>query len=821
MAYFYGNSISSKWRSYGLYETSSDATSYTITLHGGFQSQSWGFDLSDVTCKVEIGSYSKSGTGNVSTGTGSTSNVRLVSNLSHKYAKGHSAQTITLKTTINRSSASYYGGTSTGSTTITIPALASYAVAFNANGGSGAPSSQTKYYGETLTLSSTKPTRSNYTFKGWATSASSTTVAYAAGASYTANSAITLYAVWERSYTAPTAPSAAKATYNSDTKATVSWTNNSAVPRDYTKLFVERRVDGGAWSQVASLSASSTSYADTSLSSNHAYEWRVRAYNPAGYSSYAATGAVYTTPAAPTSVSVARTDSNGVAVAVASPTNSGGVREVQRSADQESWETVYSDAASSFTDSPGGGTFWYRARNSRTFTDGSGTSWTLASAWANSEAVVTICPPAAPTPRSPASSSVVSTEVSEVAFSWTHNPIDGSAQTAAEVAISTDGGTTWGETVTATTSQSAAHEMGWAANATVTWRVRTRGAHADWSDWSALSSFAVASPPSVSITSPSSDVGGYPVEVAFSYGDDSGTMASASATLECAGVTKTVPMASTSLSLGIADMPLENGEDLTVTVSARSSSTLSASASVTVAVSFVEPATPSLEVTVDPGRLACTVMVNEGDDGGGALPATVGLALVRVTPDGTELLADGLESGASVTDAVPPLDCAFSYRVVASAESGVFSITEEALSVPSGGCLVVNFGDSVAKVRRDPSRKEVVARDVETFDVVRATEVGATSLPVAFYGPGMEVRQTVQGLVFSDAWEDDPAYDPLESEGAWRAVARHLGNVWVRPPFVSDRHVRRASIGDVSLTYSLGHGYRLFDLSFEMTEVAN
>ena len=80
---------------------------------------------------------------------------------------------------------------------INVPSLEKYTVSYNANGGSGAPSSQTKTYGIALTLSSTKPTRTGYTFKGWATS-SGGSVAYASGASYTANKAVTLYAVWER-----------------------------------------------------------------------------------------------------------------------------------------------------------------------------------------------------------------------------------------------------------------------------------------------------------------------------------------------------------------------------------------------------------------------------------------------------------------------------------------------------------------------------------------------------------------------------------------------------------------------------------------------
>lgn len=71
-----------------------------------------------------------------------------------------------------------------------------YTVSYNANGGTGAPASQTKTYGVDLTLSSTIPTRAGYAFKGWATS-STGAVAYQAGGTYSANSAVTLYAVWE------------------------------------------------------------------------------------------------------------------------------------------------------------------------------------------------------------------------------------------------------------------------------------------------------------------------------------------------------------------------------------------------------------------------------------------------------------------------------------------------------------------------------------------------------------------------------------------------------------------------------------------------
>lgn len=98
------------------------------------------------------------------------------------------------------------GGSYTANSAATLYAVwkaNTYTVKYNANGGTGAPGNQTKTYGQTLKLSTTKPTRTNYTFKGWGTSASATTVAYAAGGNYTNNAAVTLYAIWELSYVNP------------------------------------------------------------------------------------------------------------------------------------------------------------------------------------------------------------------------------------------------------------------------------------------------------------------------------------------------------------------------------------------------------------------------------------------------------------------------------------------------------------------------------------------------------------------------------------------------------------------------------------------
>lgn len=91
-----------------------------------------------------------------------------------------------------------------------------YTVSYNANGGSGAPGSQTKTFGQALTLSGTKPTRPNYTFKGWSPNKSAVSAEYTAGGSYYTDSSVTLYAVWELAYWSPKINNISLARCNSD-----------------------------------------------------------------------------------------------------------------------------------------------------------------------------------------------------------------------------------------------------------------------------------------------------------------------------------------------------------------------------------------------------------------------------------------------------------------------------------------------------------------------------------------------------------------------------------------------------------------------------
>lgn len=106
--------------------------------------------------------------------------------------KTHSSQTIT------KTCSFIYGrwpnDTLTASASITVGAKTSYSVTYALDGGSGTFGSQTKWYGEDLTLRSGSPTKSGFLFKGWTGSDGNT---YQPGANYTSNSALTLTAIWQ------------------------------------------------------------------------------------------------------------------------------------------------------------------------------------------------------------------------------------------------------------------------------------------------------------------------------------------------------------------------------------------------------------------------------------------------------------------------------------------------------------------------------------------------------------------------------------------------------------------------------------------------
>ena len=143
-------------------------------------------------------------------GTGSMSGKKTVKSGGTTIGSGSFTKDVTSYTTFSWSGTvtcgvneagtlAWHDGTANSqSGTITISSTPFATITFDANGGSDAPSAQKVCKGVATNLSGTVPTRTDYEFLGWSTSASDTAATYYSGSSITTSSDITLYAIWRQ-----------------------------------------------------------------------------------------------------------------------------------------------------------------------------------------------------------------------------------------------------------------------------------------------------------------------------------------------------------------------------------------------------------------------------------------------------------------------------------------------------------------------------------------------------------------------------------------------------------------------------------------------
>ena len=184
------------WRVKMDYSVSNSSnTTATVTITASVQSQ-YGY-TKNTGCRVVFACGSQSYTANISHALPSWTTFTLGSH-SFSVSRTTSTQTLGISAHVSwpNSSVSAYKPGVKASSSVSISAKPSYTISYNANGGTGAPGNQTKWYGTNLVLSSTKPTRTGYTFKNWSTDFGSGSVYFEPGGMYTYNSAATLYANW-------------------------------------------------------------------------------------------------------------------------------------------------------------------------------------------------------------------------------------------------------------------------------------------------------------------------------------------------------------------------------------------------------------------------------------------------------------------------------------------------------------------------------------------------------------------------------------------------------------------------------------------------
>ncbi|MCL1846958.1 MAG: fibronectin type III domain-containing protein [Coriobacteriia bacterium] len=595
-------------------------------------------------------------------------------------------------------------------------------------------------------------------------------------------------------YTTPSAHSACTNTRVSDTQNTVAWTLGAA-SSDSKTTYIERSVDGGTYAQITTVKGTVTSYADKATSANHSYSYRVRSGWGTLYSGYATSGVTYNTPSAPGKPTVARMDATKVRASFANTALTATATELQRSSNGTSWtaaQTQSGSAVVSIDDTPGGGTWYYRVRNTR---------GTLASAYsATSAAVVTLQPPAAPTLVSPASSAVISTAEASIAFQWTHNPLDGSAQTSAELQYSTNGGTSY--TTVSVSGSTNKHTLtnSFTVNATVTWRVRTKGADAAFGAYSSTRTFKVYQAPSVAITSPgTTPITDLPIGITWTYTDLSGTQQQATVELlSVAGkalFSRTLQGTATTFQLASGDFLPDNHTAYTLRVTVRSTTSLVAQTQMGISTDYTEPAEAEPGYAIDAQRAAVELSVFEGDEP--EVPPTVSMGIMRRRSDGSLLvLVDKVPSGTAVTDVYPPLDERLTYLFIAYAASGVASIVEVELTIPSKMTAFLNFGQGygeVAKVALDLNWDRQLAHTRELFTTAGRTP--EDRYPVADYGSGLSLTGSIKGT----AVRDGDAFDGLISYNL--ITDMDAASEWTGPVIVRLPH-ERPFAADVAISQS-------------------
>lgn len=252
---------------------SASNTSNTVTRVTGtciWDSNDWSYDMNNVTGKVTVNSNTKTvfDNGHIDC---SSNHTQTLGSHYRDITRGHADQTITVSAEII-SKSTYSSGDKTASTTIKVPKKPSYSVTYSASGASNIPASQTKWYGENLTLSITKPTKTGYTFSRWVSGNSG----YNAGAVYTENAALALTAQWNEN--------TATLNYNANGGSLASGMSNSVTMRYSQQTTIQNGVPTKTGYTFLGWSTSSTA---TSASYTAGNTYKAANVNPSGATLYA------------------------------------------------------------------------------------------------------------------------------------------------------------------------------------------------------------------------------------------------------------------------------------------------------------------------------------------------------------------------------------------------------------------------------------------------------------------------------------------------------------------------------------------------------
>ena len=478
-----------------------------------------------------------------------------------------------------------------------------------------------------------------------------------------------------RPYLVPAAPSSVSVSRVSDTQATVAFAVSSSGSAPVQSIGIERRsLRDPVWRNLVWLDRSTSgSWTDTTLPSNDRFEYRVRTWNASGYSAYKqAPSGVVSTVGAPANVRASKQASGNVLVEWDKTYPGGGTFTVFDNGDQV-WETPVGSGPATFLHAAS-------AQETHTYTVRQTDAGVVSPLSSPSNTVQLLAAPNAPKLTAPHGA----VQVGQVRLQWIHNPVDSTPQQAATVRYRARGASSWDtRTVQDAQEVTVALPVG-----SFEWQVQTKGLHASYSPWSAISVFDVVDLPGVTILSPDdgATINRSRLIVEWSYFQAQGnaqTQGQVQVYLGDEMIEQSFSYGSgTSLELSTV---FQNERDYTIHVCARSSSGLwSRWTKADIHVSFPAPPQPEVSVSWSEDTGAATVQITNRAPAEG-LPAAVSNTVERSINGGAswEPVAANIGLSTTVTDPECLSNGTTLYRVTATSDLPSSSSTTVELTTSS------------------------------------------------------------------------------------------------------------------------------------------
>ena len=494
----------------------------------------------------------------------------------------------------------------------------------------------------------------------------------------------------------------------SGNKATITWSVDDVGDIDKGIIngwYLQQSRNGGSFTTIKTVNAYASQYnysATVTVSAGYSYEFRVVAFGSGG-TSYEGGGSSggETLPSAPYSVTAYRDTSDNVIVTIRdSSSNTASRVIIERSIDGGAWTQIASEEfpLSTYTDTTAlaSDSIKYRVKN----TNNAGSS-----GYTESLAVLVKSKPNAPSLIAPVNGAVFELEQGSVRFTWRHNSTDGSPQRSAELQYKVGSGS-W-TTITKTTESYADVSLsGRSANEVITWRARTKGSHADWSDYSSEYTFTLLEKPEIHIISPvnAEAITTLPLYVQYSYNDNSGTLETLQIDIVKDGeVVKSYNDVAKTGEFSLAGFLFDTDSVYGIQVLALSSSGLRSDDFVSVTIQY-DPISLeggyllSIDNDNDTGFAIVSVLRDITD---GVEPLEIVEAYLYRVHDGERELVQEVNEGSQCIDKLSPLNVEYTYELLQLTEDGEVSILRVSNVIESHYSFIY-FGDDSFKGMWNP-----------------------------------------------------------------------------------------------------------------------